>query len=231
MATPPPDIRILIVYYSRGGATRALAEQIAVGARGVTGVAAYLLEVGDRPVDERRGHERAHDTALRRAAVVNQLATSDALIVGAPALFGSMASPVKRLFEDCATAPDPPLTDRGRPWRLHLFRDKVGAAFTGSATPHGGNEQALHSVLTMLMHLGMLVVTPGQGLPVLVNQMAPYGATAITGAGGDHLPAAAEQAAARALGARVATITTWLHLGRWQWDRLPERKEKGCGST
>lgn len=218
MAEPLPQPRVLIVYYSRFGAVRALADQIAEGARGLPGVEAALIEVADPRVDEPGARARWHDITRRRAAVVNQLALADAVIVGTPAYFGSMASPVKRLFEECAVVGNPPVADRSRPWHGDLFRDKVGAAFTASATPHGGNEQTLHSVLTMLMHLGMLVVTPGQREPILEHEGAPYGATAVSGPDGDRVPTVAEQRAARELGRRVALIAAWLRRGRTVWE-------------
>ncbi len=227
MQPSPPAVDILVVYYSRFGAVRSLAERIAEGARGVEGVRAYLLEVEHRPVDELRHGEGEHAMEMRRAALVNRLASADALVVGTPAYFGSMASPVKRLFEDLATAASPPATNQSRPWRHHLFRDKVGGAFTASATPHGGNEQALHSILTMMMHLGMIVVTPGQQEPILENEAAPYGATTITGPEGSLEPTETDREAARDLGQRVAEITTWLHLGRVRWQQMPGRREKG----
>jgi NAD(P)H dehydrogenase (quinone) len=219
MHTPTYGPKILVVYYSRFGVLRLLAERIAEGTRRVPSAETGFLEVEDRPIEELRPGEDEHAMAQRRAMVVNQLASADALIVGAPSYFGSMASPVKRLFEDCITASSPPSTDRSRPWRHHLLRDKVGAAFTSSGTPHGGNEQTLHSILTMLMHLGMIVVAPGQREPILENEAAPYGATAIAGSAGNRLPSEMEQEAARALGEQVATVTTWLHWGRQEWER------------
>jgi NAD(P)H dehydrogenase (quinone) len=211
--------KILIVYYSRFGVLKLLAERIGEGARQAMTAEASLLAVEDQPIEELRPGEDEHAMTLRRAAIVGQLAAADALIVGAPSYFGSMASPVKRLFEDCVTASGIASPDQSRPWRHYLFRNKIGAAFTSSATPHGGNEQTLQSILTMLMHLGMIVVTPGQCEPILENESAPYGATAITGAEGNRLPTDLEQGMARALGAQVAEVTTWLHWGRAEADR------------
>lgn len=211
--------RVLIVYYSRYGAVKSLAEQIAAGARREPNIETDFLDVEDLPVEALRPGEDEHDMRMRRATVVGKLGSADAFVIGAPAYFGSMASPVKRLFEDCATASNPPATDRSRPWRHYLFRDKPGGAFTTSATPHGGNEQALHSILTMMMHLGMIVVTPGQQMPILENDAAPYGATAITGAGGNRIPTNAEMDGARNLGQRVAEVATWLTWGRTEWEK------------
>lgn len=224
MKTPGDPLHILIVCYSRFGAVGALAERIAEGARRVAGVEVHRLDVDDQPVEEARCGEGRDAATLGWAAAVHQLASADALIVGAPAYFGSMASPVKRLFEDCAAIGNPPVADRSRPWYGHLFRDKVGAAFTASATLHGGNEQALHSILTMMMHLGMIVVTPGQREPILETDAAPYGATAIAGPDGDRAPTDAEREAARDLGQRVAEVTAWVIAGQAVWWNLPHHR-------
>jgi NAD(P)H dehydrogenase (quinone) len=216
------NLNIVVVYYSRFGVLKTLAELIVEGTREVEYVDVELLEVGDRPLDELLPGESEPDMQRRRAAVVNRLAGADALIVGAPSYFGSMASPVKRLLEDCVTASHPPVLDRSRPWRSFRFRDKVGAAFTASGTPHGGNEQTLLSILTLFMHLGMLVVTPGQRPPVLLDAGAPYGATAIAGPAGDQPPTVAEQEEARALGRRVAEVAAWVRWGRADWEQAVE---------
>jgi NAD(P)H dehydrogenase (quinone) len=225
--TKDRPLQVLIVCYSRYGVVKLLAERIAEGAGREPGVEAELLVVDDMPVTELRSGEEPDDMRRRRAALVNRLADADALIVGSPSYFGGMASPVKRLFEDCTTAEGPDTQDRSRPWRHHLFRDKVGAAFTASGTPHGGNEQTLLSILTMLMHLGMIVVTPGQRPPILEHEAAPYGATAISGADGRRLPSDPEQDEARALGEQVARVALWVRQGREAWAQA--RYGRGAG--
>jgi NAD(P)H dehydrogenase (quinone) len=210
-------IRVLIVYYSRFGAVERLAHCVAQGAQTVENVAVELLRVEDQPIDEWRPGEDENAMLQRRAAIVNRLTTADALIVGSPGYFGGMASAVKRLFEDCATAAISPMTDRTRPWRHYLFKDKVGAAFTATGTPHGGNEQTLLSILTMFMHFGMIPVTPGQQQPILENAAAPYGATTISGPQGDRAPTPEEEDQARRLGQRVAEVTTWVVTGATAW--------------
>jgi NAD(P)H dehydrogenase (quinone) len=216
-----PPIRLLILYYSRFGVLRLLAEGIAKGARtGVPDAEVECLEIEDTSIEQLRPGENAAQMQARRASVLDKLSMADALIVGSPAYFGSMAAPVKRLFEDCLVASGaPPAEDRSRPWRAPQLRDKVGAAFTASATPHGGNEQALQSILTLFMHLGMVVVTPGQSEPILENLAAPYGVTAVAGGSADHAPTELEQGSAQALGQRVARLTSWLRLGRTVWEQ------------
>jgi NAD(P)H dehydrogenase (quinone) len=214
MVTQGSDVHVVVVAYSRFGVLKRLCEQIVEGVQSVSGAGAHVIEVADQPVDELRPGESEAERGQRRETLMEWLRVADALIVGAPAYYGSMASPVKRFFEDVLTAGTTPPVDRTRPWRRDVLRDKVGAAFTASATPHGGNELALHSILTMFMHLGMLVVTPGQAEPLLDNPAAPYGATAIAGASGDEPPTDEEEAAARELGIRVARIATILRAGR-----------------
>jgi len=211
----PQPLRVLLVYYSRFGAIQAMAGHIQEDIARVPGTEVDLLEVGDDPLTELRAGESAasEEANDRRLALLDRLARADALVVGGPAYFGSMASPLKRFFENLAVASSARL-DRSRPWHHYLFRDKPGAAFASSATPHGGNEQALHSLLTMMMHLGMLVVTPGQRGPILEQEGAPYGATAITGPQGQRGLTAEEVEEACHLGQRIAEVGIWLRAGR-----------------
>jgi NAD(P)H dehydrogenase (quinone) len=222
------QINILVAYYSRFGVLKVMAEHIAQGAQAAPNVDLTYLEVEELPVSQQRPGETEADMHRRRAVILDRLTGADALIVGAPAYFGTLASPVKRLFEDCLVAGvGGGLDDRSRPWRASQLRDKVGAAFTASGTPHGGNEAALHSILTLFMHLGMVIVTPGQGEPILENPAAPLGATAIAGASGDRRPSPSEQAHARALGERVARITSWLRLGRTAYEQEHASRTSG----
>lgn len=224
------SVRVLIVYYSRFGVLKSLADLIAEGARQVANVDVDLLEVEDRPIEELLPGESEDDMRRRRAVTLNRLVTADALVVGSPAYFGSMASPVKRLFEDCATASLPSTTDRSRPWRGHVFRNKIGAAFTASATPHGGNEQTLHSILTMMMHLGMILVMPGQRVPILERDDAPYGVTATSGPEGDRPLDEQTEEFARDLGRQVAEVTTWIRWGRERWDEQRRARERAAAT-
>ncbi len=227
MTARTSQIDVLIVYYSRFGTVGALAKLIAEGAEQVDGVNVSLLAVDDQPIGELRPEETRHDMEIRRARTVGRFSSADAIVVGAPAYFGSLASPMKRLFEDCVTASVPTVRDDSRPWRHHLFRNKVGAAFTSSSTPHGGNEMTLTSILTLMMHMGMLIVTPGQREPLLEHVAAPYGATAVSGPSGDGKPSEEEAVAARELGRRVAEVTQWITRGHMTWERERSLIERG----
>ncbi len=142
--TADNPLHVVILFYSRFGVAKLLAERDKQGVRRVPNVAATALEVEDTPLEQSRPGETQADMQLRRARQLDQLVLADAVIVGSPAYFGGMASPVKRLFEDCLVASGGlPDEDRSRPWRAPQMREKVDAAFTTSGTPHGGNEQAL----------------------------------------------------------------------------------------
>jgi NAD(P)H dehydrogenase (quinone) len=205
---------VAIIVYSRFGVLRQLAEALVEGVRSIEGAEAHVIEVTDEPLDQLKVGETESDRAQRRAVLLQRLASADAVVIGAPAYFGGMASVVKRFLEDVLTAQVPPPVDRSRPWHYGVLHDKVGAAFTASATPHGGNEMALHSILTFLMHVGAIVVTPGQAEPILENPSAPYGATAVTGPSNNAQASVEELQGARALGGRVARIASWLVAGR-----------------
>ena len=97
-------LQVLIVCYSRYGVVKLLAERIGEGAGREPGVEAELLIVEDLPVTELRSDETPDDMRRRRAVLLNQLTAAEALIVGSPSYFGSMAAPLKRFFEDCTTA-------------------------------------------------------------------------------------------------------------------------------
>jgi NAD(P)H dehydrogenase (quinone) len=101
------------------------------------------------------------------------------------------------------------LDQAGGLWARGALNGKVGAAFTSSATQHGGNETTLFSIITNLLHFGMVIV----GLPYShAGQMtldeivggAPYGATTIAGAQGQRMPSEIELAGARHQGELVA---------------------------
>jgi NAD(P)H dehydrogenase (quinone) len=101
------------------------------------------------------------------------------------------------------------LDQAGGLWLRGALNGKVGAAFSASATQHGGQETTLFAIITNLLHFGMIIV----GLPyshagqMSVDEIvggAPYGATTITGSDGARQPSAIELDGARHQGALVA---------------------------
>jgi len=131
-------------------------------------------------------------------AVIEELAGYDAIIIGVGTRFGRMASQMANFLDQA-----------GGLWARGALDGKVGAAFTSSATQHGGNETTLFSIIANLLHFGMVVV----GLPYShqgqmsleeITGGAPYGASTIAGADGSRQPSAIELAGARHQGELVA---------------------------
>jgi NAD(P)H dehydrogenase (quinone) len=189
--------RVLVLYYSSYGHIETMANAIAEGARGV-GATVDIKRVPETAPEEiaRAAHFKLDQAAP--IAQVNDLVDYDAIIVGAPTRFGRMPSQMAAFLDQA-----------GGLWATGKLNGKVGAAFTSSASQHGGNEMTLFSIMTNLLHFGMVIV----GLPYShQGQMtleeivggAPYGATTIAGSDGSRQPSKIELAGARHQGELVA---------------------------
>ena len=131
-------------------------------------------------------------------ATIEDLANYDAVIVGVGTRFGRMASQMANFLDQA-----------GGLWARGALNGKVGAAFTSSASQHGGNETTLFSIITNLMHFGMVIVGlpySHQGQMTLAEIVggAPYGATTIAAGDGSRKPSQIELEGARHQGALVA---------------------------
>lgn len=189
--------RVLVLYYSSYGHIEAMANAIADGARGA-GAIVDVKRVPETVPDEIA--RKAHFKLDQRAPVasVSDLENYDAIIVGTGTRFGRMSSQMATFLDQA-----------GGLWARGALNGKVGAAFTSSATQHGGNETTLFSIITNLLHFGMTIV----GLPYShAGQMtveaivggAPYGSTTIAGGDGSRQPSEIELAGARHQGELVA---------------------------
>jgi NAD(P)H dehydrogenase (quinone) len=182
------------------------------------------VRAGGASVDVKRVPETVpHDIAtsahfkLDQAAPVASiadLADYDALIVGAPTRFGRMPAQMAAFLDQA-----------GGLWARGALNGKVGAAFTSTATQHGGQEVTLFSIITNLMHFGMIIV----GLPyshqgqMTLDEVvggSPYGATTIAGGQGQRQPSAIELEGARHQVRLVAeTANTSCSADRRAWLR------------
>ena len=196
--------KVLVLYYSSYGHIEQMADAVAEGAREAG------AEVDIRRVAETAPQaviEAAHfktDTAHELIAGPDALADYDAVIVGAPTRFGRMPSQMAAFWDTT-----------GGVWMRGSLIGKVGAAFTSTASQHGGQETTLFSILTNLLHHGMTIVGLDYGFQ---GQMgtdkvlggAPYGATTLAGGDGSRQPGAEELDGARYLGRRVANTAAKL---------------------
>jgi NAD(P)H dehydrogenase (quinone) len=131
-------------------------------------------------------------------AKIEDLANYDAIVVGVGTRFGRMASQMANFLDQA-----------GGLWATGALNGKVGGAFTSSASQHGGNETTLFSIITNLMHFGMVIVGlpyshQGQMTLEEITGGAPYGATTITAGDGSRQPSQIELAGARHQGELIA---------------------------
>jgi len=189
--------KVLVLYYSTYGHIEKMAEAIAEGARGA-GAAVDIKRVPETVPEEiaRKAHFKLDQAAP--IASVADLEHYDAIVVGTGTRFGRISSQMAAFLDQA-----------GGLWARGALNGKVGAAFTSTATQHGGQETTLFSLITNLLHFGMTVV----GLPYSFQQQmtlteivggAPYGATTIAGGDGSRQPSEIELAGARFQGELVA---------------------------
>lgn len=189
--------KVLVLYYSSYGHIETMAGAIAAGARS-TGATVDLKRVPETaPLEVAKAAHFKLDQGAP-IATIDELASYDAIIVGTPTRFGRMPSQMASFLDQA-----------GGLWARGALNGKVGGAFTSTATQHGGQEVTLFSVITNLMHFGMIIV----GLPyshqgqMTLDEIvggSPYGATTIAGSQGQRQPSAIELEGARFQGKLIA---------------------------
>lgn len=205
-------VKTLICFYTRYGSTARLAEAVGEGARGLPQDEVWIRRIPElEPEAAIRQDERwwrTHQELVQRYPEPQpaEVERADALVLGSPGYFGTVAASVKHWLE----------TEFGRFWRGEEVPEKAGAAFCTTATLHGGNEMTIMSMLISLMHLGCVIVPAGYLYPTLRRNEMPYGASAVTGPSDEQLPTEEDLVGARALGFRVAHVARWLLVGRGQ---------------
>ena len=188
------DPYILVLYYSRQGATREMARLIARGIES-TGMSARLRTVPAASADCEQTAPEIPDSG-DIYATLDDLAGCSGLLLGSPTRFGNMAAPLK-YFLDSTT----PL------WLNGALIDKPAAAFTSTGSLHGGQESTLLSMMLPLLHHGMVLVGLPYAEPALLNTRSggtPYGASHWAGGDGQQPISPDEAALCQALGRRVA---------------------------
>ena len=195
--------RVLVLYHSTYGHIEQMAYAIAEGAR-EAGAEADVKRVPELVPDEiarSSGYKLDQPAPI---ATVDDLANYDAVVVGAGTRYGRMASQMSNFWDQT-----------GGLWMKGALVGKVGAAFSSTATQHGGQETTLMAIHTNLMHFGMACV----GLPyAFQGQMrmdeivggSPYGATTLANGDGSRQPSATELEGARFQGRHVADIAARL---------------------
>jgi NAD(P)H dehydrogenase (quinone) len=199
--------KVLVLYYSTYGHTEQMAGAVAKGARSA-GAEVALKRVPDLmppEVARQAGAKLEQDAPV---AQPGELADYDAIIIGTPTRFGRVASQMANFLDQT-----------GGLWAQGKLIGKVGGAFTTTASQHGGMEMTLFSVLTTMMHHGMITV----GLPYAyaglvkmdeVTGGTPYGASSVAAADGSRQPSENELEGARYQGRHIAETAAALARGR-----------------
>ncbi|MDR3440158.1 NAD(P)H:quinone oxidoreductase [Telmatospirillum sp.] len=195
--------KVLVLYYSTYGHIETVAKAVAEGAR-EAGAVVDIKRVPETVPEEvaKAAHFKIDQDAP--VAKVEDLAAYDAIIVGTGTRFGRMSSQMASFFDQA-----------GGLWARGALNGKVGGAFTSTATQHGGQETTLFSVITNLLHFGMVIVGldygyAGQMTLDEVTGGSPYGATTIAGGDGSRQPSENELAGARYQGRKIAETATKL---------------------
>src|SRR5271167_3840375 len=182
--------KVLVLYYSAYGHIEAMANAVAAGAR-EAGATVDIKRVPELvPPDVAKASYYKLDQAAP-VAKIEELANYDAVIVGTGTRFGRMASQMANFLDQA-----------GGLWASGALLGKVGGAFTSSGTQHGGQEMTLFSIITNLMHFGMVIVGMDYGYAgqMTVDEVtggSPYGATTIASTDGSRQPSEIELAGAR----------------------------------
>jgi NAD(P)H dehydrogenase (quinone) len=200
-------IDILVLYYSRYGATRELALALARGIDSVPGAQARIRTVpavstvceATQPEIPAEGPPYAE---------LRDLEECEGLALGSPTRFGNMAAALKYFLDGTATQ-----------WLSGALTGKPACVFTSTTSLHGGQETTLLSMMLPLLHHGMLVLGIPYSEPLLTTTQtggSPYGATHFARAGGqaDAPLAEEERTLAAALGARLARSALALKAAR-----------------
>jgi NAD(P)H dehydrogenase (quinone) len=196
--------RVLVLYYSSYGHVEALANTFAAGAREVPGATVDVKRIPElvpEDVAVQAGYKLSQTAPV---AMPGELAEYDAIIIGTPTRFGGMAAQVKQFLDQL-----------GGVWAQNLLVGKVGSVFTSSGSQHGGHESAIHSVHTVMMNLGLVVVGlpytfKGQSETNTVIGGSPYGAGTVVRTDGSPSPNEIELAGARFQGRHVAEVAAAL---------------------
>ena len=195
--------KILVLYYSAYGHIEKMAQAVAEGAR-----------QGGASVDIKRVPELVPEQIAKAAhfkldqaapiATIEDLPKYDGIVIGTPTRFGRISSPMAHFLDQA-----------GGLWARGALHGKVGGAFASSATQHGGQETTLFSIITNLLHFGMVVVGldyghAGQMTLDEITGGSPYGASTIAGSDGSRQPTENELVGARYQGRKIAETASKL---------------------
>ncbi|BAO45303.1 NAD(P)H:quinone oxidoreductase [Thiolapillus brandeum] len=191
---------ILVLYYSRGGATAEMARLVA------RGVEEGGLEARLRTVPEVSANHAATAPPVPGDgppyAELDDLKQCAGLALGSPTRFGNMAAPMKYFLDSTSSL-----------WLGGALMGKPAGVFTSTSSLHGGQESTLLSMMLPLLHHGMII----SGLPYSESELlstqsggTPYGPSHLAGQDSNLPLSGEEKALCKALGRRLARLASKL---------------------
>lgn len=188
---------ILVLYYSRNGATAQMADYIARGINSNPGIEARIRTVPPVAVQTKATLPPIPPSGSPYATL-EDLKYCSGLALGSPTRFGNMAAPLKYFLDGTSSL-----------WLSGDLSVKPAAVFSSTASLHGGQETTLLSMMLPLLHHGMLIT----GIPfteeALINTKSggtPYGATHVSGLDNKLPVTEEEKTLCIALGKRLSSI-------------------------
>ncbi|WP_439136285.1 NAD(P)H:quinone oxidoreductase [Pseudomaricurvus sp.] len=192
---------VLVLYYSRSGATAKMALDIARGIEQVSGIEARVRTVPPvSPTSEQTSPAVPDEGAVY--CTLEDLQQCSGLVLGSPTRFGNMAAPLKHFIDSTSSL-----------WLNGNLINKPAAAFTSTGSLHGGQETTLLTMMIPLLHHGMVLVGLPYSEPDLMETRSggtPYGASHVAGTQSDNPLTDEEKRLCTALGKRVATLALTL---------------------
>lgn len=196
--------KVLVLYYSSYGHIETMAKAVAEGAQ-AAGAQVDIKRVAETAPLEVA--QNAHFKLDQDAPIanINDLADYDAIIIGTGTRFGRISSQMAAFLDQA-----------GGLWMRGALNGKVGGAFTSTASQHGGQETTLFSLITNLLHFGMVIVGLDYGFQGQmgvdeVHGGTPYGASTLADGDGSRQPSDRELEGARYQGRRIAETAMKLH--------------------
>ena len=188
---------ILVLFYSRYGATKEMAQHVARGVKAIEGTEALIRTVPPVSATCEAIEDSIPDEGYPYAELAD-LEQCDGLILGSPTRFGNMAAPLKYFLDSTSTQ-----------WLSGALIDKPAGVFTSTSSLHGGQETTLVTMMMPLLHHGMTIV----GIPYNEKELlttttggTPYGPSHLAGPENDNKISEEEKKLCYALGKRVARL-------------------------
>ncbi len=201
------DTYVLILYYTRNGATARMAAELARGVESAgspgKGIAARLRTVPTVSPDTEASLPPVPDEGAPYCSS-DDLRNCAGLLLGSPTRFGNMASPLRYFLDQTSDI-----------WLEGSLSGKPAGVFTSTGSLHGGQESTLISMILPLLHHGMVIAGIPYSEAALMHTKSggtPYGASHWSGGSDGGQLSEDEITLCRALGSRIGTLAR--SLGR-----------------